>query len=79
MATCCGNAIEGKQTYRCEKHGVDMCDACLRCKDPELYCKFRSACMIHFLEKERAGSGERKPAPVKQGGGRASNPAGKHQ
>jgi hypothetical protein len=30
-----------------------LCDACLKCKDPELYCKFRPSCMIHFLEKER--------------------------
>lgn len=57
MTDCCGNTGAGKQIYRCEKHRIDMCDACLRCKDPELYCKFRSSCMIHFLEKESCGSG----------------------
>jgi hypothetical protein len=68
MTACCRNAEEERQTYRCEKHGMDMCAACLRCKDPELYCKFRSACMIHFLEKERAGSGGQKCTPEKHRG-----------
>ncbi len=22
-----------------------------RCSDPELYCKYRTACLIHFMEK----------------------------
>ncbi len=57
--TCCARPAEGS-TYRCQKHGTDMCDACLKCKDPELYCKFRSACMIHFLERER---NRRQPPP----------------
>ena len=30
-----------------------MCDACLKCRDPDLYCKFRESCVIHFLEKEQ--------------------------
>ena len=24
-----------------------------RCSDPELYCKHRSACLIHFMEKSQ--------------------------
>jgi hypothetical protein len=51
---CCKDYIEGQQLYKCEKHRIDMCDACLKCKDPDLYCKFRSSCMIQFMEKERA-------------------------
>jgi len=51
--TCCEQPSESQRRYKCEKHQLVMCDACLRCKDPELYCKFRPACMIHFLEKER--------------------------
>jgi hypothetical protein len=50
---CCEQFKDGQQHYRCEKHEIEMCDACLRCKDPELYCKFRPSCMIHFMEKER--------------------------
>ena len=69
MSDCCHNAGTGKPTYRCEKHRIEMCDACLRCKDPDLYCKFRSACMIHFMEKERNCDPVRdKGVKAKQGG-----------
>jgi len=63
MSDCCQNAGADEPTYRCEKHRIEMCDTCLRCKDPDLYCKFRSACMIFFLEKERAGSNCDQPSP----------------
>jgi hypothetical protein len=33
------------------KHEVYMCEECLHCRDPEIYCKFRSSCAIHFMEK----------------------------
>ncbi len=61
MSDCrCHDAGAGNPTYRCEKHNIEMCDACLHCKDPELYCKFRSACMIHFMEKEKNRNPDRK-------------------
>ena len=61
MSACsCHNDRAGKPSYRCEKYGIEMCDACLHCKDPDLYCKFRSACMIHFMEKQRNRCPERK-------------------
>ncbi len=69
MTACCENPEAGKQTYRCEKHRIDMCDVCLRCKDPELYCKFRSSCMIHFLEKERCGGSGLESSPEKRSSG----------
>ena len=37
----------------CLKHHHYLCEACLSCSDPDLYCKFRQSCAIHFLEKER--------------------------
>ena len=40
----------------CSKHHVYMCEACLHCMDPNIYCKFRSACVIHFKEKEKEKS-----------------------
>jgi hypothetical protein len=52
MSCCPDNNVE-QTRYKCEKHQVYLCDACLKCKDPELYCKFRPSCMIHFLEKEK--------------------------
>ncbi|MCG6894860.1 MAG: 2Fe-2S iron-sulfur cluster binding domain-containing protein, partial [Desulfobacteraceae bacterium] len=35
------------------KHNVYLCEECLRCRDPEIYCKFRSACPIWFMDKEQ--------------------------
>ena len=52
MACCAANERE-TPVYQCQKHQVRMCASCLKCRDPKLYCKFRSACMIHFLEKEQ--------------------------
>jgi len=30
-----------------------MCEACLDCRDPHTYCKFRPQCLIDFIWKER--------------------------
>jgi hypothetical protein len=30
-----------------------MCEECLGCRDPKIYCKNRSACPIWFIEKRR--------------------------
>lgn len=51
---CCDEHDEDAVLYDCMKHQVKVCAACARCKDPELYCKFRPSCMIHFMEKEQA-------------------------
>lgn len=37
--------------YQCQKHGHNLCDKCLKCKDSDLYCKFRTSCVIVYLEK----------------------------
>jgi hypothetical protein len=29
-----------------------MCEACLDCRDPDIYCKFREACTIWFLTQK---------------------------
>jgi ferredoxin len=34
------------------KYNVYLCGECLKCRDPELYCKFRSSCPIWFLQKK---------------------------
>jgi hypothetical protein len=39
--------------YECMKHKICMDSACAACTDPELYCKFRPSCLIHFMEKEK--------------------------
>jgi len=51
--TCCNESDDSQPHYRCQKHQITMCDACLKCRDPDLYCKFRESCVIHFLEKEQ--------------------------
>ena len=37
--------------YYCMKHQEYRCEECLRCKDPALYCKFRTSCPIWFMQK----------------------------
>lgn len=44
---------EKETRFQCLKHGVWLCDECLKCRDPELYCKHRSACPIWFIEKRQ--------------------------
>lgn len=48
----CIDHPDGATSYLCMKHQVYMCEACLRCRDPQSYCKFRPSCPIHFLQKE---------------------------
>jgi len=39
--------------YRCTKHDIYLCEACLECRDPELYCKFRTSCPIWFMTRKQ--------------------------
>lgn len=52
MATC-ANHPDRKTSYICMKHETPLCEACLECRDPEIYCKHRTACPIWFFHKER--------------------------
>lgn len=36
----------------CEKYKEEMDSGQAVCKHPTEYCKFRSSCLIHFIEKE---------------------------
>ncbi len=51
--SCCDKNDPDAAVYQCMKHQVNVCAECPQCKDPELYCKFRPQCMIHFMEKEQ--------------------------
>lgn len=42
--------------YRCEKYDVYQCKECLRCKDPKIYCKHRTACAIYAITEKRIDS-----------------------
>jgi len=49
----CVNHPESETGYACMKHNLYMCEDCLECRDPEIYCKYRSSCAIHFLTKRK--------------------------
>ncbi|THB71419.1 MAG: hypothetical protein D6B25_18550 [Desulfobulbaceae bacterium] len=63
--TKCRNHPDREARYQCSKYGYYLCDNCLNCNDPELYCKFRSSCVISYLDKESTTS-QRKSETVDQ-------------
>ena len=48
----CINHPERETSYKCMKHELYLCEECLKCCDPELYCKFRPSCAIHFITEK---------------------------
>jgi hypothetical protein len=48
--------------YRCSKHDIYLCEACLDCRDPELYCKFRTSCPIWFMTRKQKQLADPDPA-----------------
>ena len=49
----CVNHPERETSFGCMKHNIYMCQECLDCRDPDIYCKFRTSCPIHFLTKRK--------------------------
>ncbi len=47
----CINHPDRETSYLCMKHNIYMCEECIRCRDPEIYCVFRPSCPIWFLGK----------------------------
>ncbi|HSO18181.1 MAG TPA: hypothetical protein VLT88_01915 [Desulfosarcina sp.] len=63
----CINHPERETRYLCMKHQFYLCEQCLQCKDPKIYCKHRSACPIWFMSKQKAEGhrkGRHRPADV---------------
>lgn len=63
----CINHPDRETSYICMKHNIYLCDECLECRDPDIYCKFRSSCPIHFMtnkgfEKSGADAPEKEVA-----------------
>lgn len=48
----CINHPEIETSYHCMKYDRYLCQACLECRDPDLYCKFRPSCPIHFMSRK---------------------------
>ncbi|GBC61192.1 hypothetical protein DENIS_2152 [Desulfonema ishimotonii] len=49
----CLNHPERETSYLCMKHEIFLCEDCLVCRDPGIYCKFRPSCPIWFIHKEK--------------------------
>ncbi len=54
MGTCI-NHPDRDTPYICMKHQLYLCEDCLECRDPKIYCKHRSACPIWFMGKRKKG------------------------
>lgn len=61
MGTC-KNHPERQTSYLCHKHRQYLCDQCLACSDPEMYCTFRQSCVIHFLTRKNGAAVRRETA-----------------
>lgn len=61
----CTHHPERETRFQCLKHDVWLCEECLRCRDPQLYCKHRSACPISFIEKRRKRLAKEQPAAAR--------------
>jgi len=48
----CMNHPDRETQYLCMKDNIYFCEECLRCRNPEIYCKFRPACPIWFIVKK---------------------------
>jgi hypothetical protein len=48
----CVNHPDTETGYECMKHRIFMCEDCLNCRDPEIYCKFRASRTIWYLTKK---------------------------
>jgi hypothetical protein len=58
----CSCHPENETSFMCMKYNVYLCDDCLECRDPNIYCKYRSSCPIWFMQKRAKGwDDEEKP------------------
>ncbi len=46
----CTNHPDREATIRCEKDNVYLCQDCLKCPNPDIYCKVRTSCIIWELQ-----------------------------
>lgn len=51
MGTCKYHPDE-EADYFCMKHKHYLCNECIKCEDRELYCKYRTSCVIFFIDKK---------------------------
>lgn len=68
MGTCV-NHPERETRFICMKHNRYLCEECLKCQDPEIYCKFRPQCAIWFMEKRGKAWAEEDRAAIAENPG----------
>ncbi len=51
----CIHHPDRETSFQCMKHGIHLCEECVKCRDPNIYCKFRTSCPIWFLSKRKKG------------------------
>jgi hypothetical protein len=56
----CANHQDRPGTYYCAKYNRYLCDECIQCSDPTLFCKHRTSCLI--WEVVRHGSPDEQAA-----------------
>jgi len=62
----CTNHPDRETRFECSKYNIHMCEDCIKCRDPKLYCKFRTACPIWFMQKEKGELIETAEEPVQK-------------
>jgi uncharacterized 2Fe-2S/4Fe-4S cluster protein (DUF4445 family) len=63
----CVNHPDRETSFMCMKDSVYLCEECLNCRNPDIYCKFRSACPIWFMRKDREAWGDRAEKEARPG------------
>ena len=48
----CKNHPDRQTQYYCQKQGYYLCESCLKCNDPHIYCKYRTSCIIYFITEK---------------------------
>lgn len=67
----CARHPQTESRWQCLKRGIWMCEECLGCRDPALYCTHRSACLVWYLEKRVGPSdAESRDSSTQEGVGR---------
>jgi len=57
----CINHPDRETSYICMKHNIYLCEECLECRDPDIYCKFRPSCPIYFITQKGFDSSKKIP------------------
>ncbi|MFH1985156.1 MAG: ASKHA domain-containing protein [Pseudomonadota bacterium] len=60
----CSCHPEIETSWLCMKHNLYLCEECLTCRDPKIYCKYRSGCPIWFMDKRQKGLDVEGAAPA---------------